>query len=265
MKVSIRDSRFRPGGSASSKSEQKHIQWVDHMTKNVIITDRDLLCNSLYSTSCVYHAWLLEPYCIDPDPYEYILNDSHMYHSVFGHDIDRLGHLDNFIYIPTCMVHIDKKHWVISDKTKSVSACFSGKSQTIGHKLRHKIYENIKEGIDFYGSITGKYLADKSESIVEYKYHIVVENSNVEGYYTEKLIDCILTGSIPIYWGSRHTPFHEGGMLRFCTVYDLMRIIRTLPDHKLDEKFIKLNYEIALSHTCPEKFIRDELSMIHLQ
>jgi hypothetical protein len=32
-------------------------------------------------------------------------------------------------------------------------------------------------------------------------YSVVVESSNEQNYFTEKLIDCLITKTIPIYWG----------------------------------------------------------------
>jgi len=35
----------------------------------------------------------------------------------------------------------------------------------------------------------------------EYQFSIVIENSQQINYFTEKIMDCILTKTIPIYWG----------------------------------------------------------------
>ena len=42
---------------------------------------------------------------------------------------------------------------------------------------------------------------DKWEVIAPYKYHIAIENSSTEDYWTEKLADCFLAGSYPFYYG----------------------------------------------------------------
>ncbi|KAJ1467477.1 hypothetical protein T484DRAFT_1921515 [Baffinella frigidus] len=37
---------------------------------------------------------------------------------------------------------------------------------------------------------------------------LVIENSQVDEYFTEKIIDCLLTGTVPIYWGAPSTLQH---------------------------------------------------------
>lgn len=44
---------------------------------------------------------------------------------------------------------------------------------------------------------------DKLGTLGLYKYSICYENScNIKGYITEKIFDCFLTGTIPVYWGA---------------------------------------------------------------
>jgi|APGre2960657444_1045066.scaffolds.fasta_scaffold10369_2 hypothetical protein len=49
---------------------------------------------------------------------------------------------------------------------------------------------------------TGGPVADKMGFLRRYRFNIACENSSSPGYITEKLIDPILAGSIPIYWGA---------------------------------------------------------------
>jgi hypothetical protein len=43
--------------------------------------------------------------------------------------------------------------------------------------------------------------ARKFEAFRDYQYSIVVENSRVRNYFTEKLLDCFLERTVPLYWG----------------------------------------------------------------
>ena len=42
---------------------------------------------------------------------------------------------------------------------------------------------------------------DKIEFLSEYKFSIAMENSNGDGYLSEKIVDSFLSGTIPIYYG----------------------------------------------------------------
>ncbi|PSL46436.1 glycosyl transferase family 10 (putative fucosyltransferase) [Chitinophaga niastensis] len=47
---------------------------------------------------------------------------------------------------------------------------------------------------------------DKGKFIGSYKFNICPENTNKEGYVTEKIFDAIKSNTIPIYWGSNNNP-----------------------------------------------------------
>ena len=49
---------------------------------------------------------------------------------------------------------------------------------------------------------TGGAVPDKLAFLRRHRFNIAVENSRSPGYITEKLIDPLLAGSIPIYWGA---------------------------------------------------------------
>ncbi|MDB2522374.1 glycosyltransferase family 10 [Planktomarina temperata] len=45
---------------------------------------------------------------------------------------------------------------------------------------------------------------DKLESLRDYRFHIAIENSSYDGYFTEKITDCFLAGTYPIYYGCKN-------------------------------------------------------------
>ena len=50
------------------------------------------------------------------------------------------------------------------------------------------------------------YKDNKRTYLRNFKFNLCPENSNSEGYVTEKIFDSILAGCIPIYWGSNNNP-----------------------------------------------------------
>ncbi len=89
-------------------------------------------------------------------------------------------------------------------KTKLASIIVSNKTFTKGHKKRHDFLNKLKnelgDQIDIYG-LGSNTLDDKWDGIAPYKYHIVLENSSTNDYWTEKLTDTFLAGAYPIYYG----------------------------------------------------------------
>jgi len=55
-------------------------------------------------------------------------------------------------------------------------------------------------------NLKDNYQDNKIEYLKTFKFNICPENSNSEGYVTEKLFEAITSGAIPIYWGSNNNP-----------------------------------------------------------
>ena len=89
-------------------------------------------------------------------------------------------------------------------RAKLISVISSNKAFSRGHVDRLRFMEKLKERygdkIDIYGR-GNRGFADKWEVLAPYKYHIVIENSTGDYYWTEKLADCYLAGTFPIYHG----------------------------------------------------------------
>ena len=89
-------------------------------------------------------------------------------------------------------------------KSKSLSVLCSATSTLPGHNKRlgflKKLTERFGDRIDVFGRGI-RPVPDKSDAIVPYRFHIVLENSRLHDYWTEKLADSYLGWAFPIYWG----------------------------------------------------------------
>lgn len=117
--------------------------------------------------------------------------------------------------------HINKtrKELLASDysdlKTKGdvVSSVISGKAFTDGHRLRTAFALHAQNFIDWdaYGNYGAhnhawnRYLGApqyKDDALIPYKYSFACENSFINGYITEKLVDCIMSEALCFYCGA---------------------------------------------------------------
>lgn len=89
-------------------------------------------------------------------------------------------------------------------KPKLLSILCSNKAMTEGHRRRLAFVEQLRQAlgdtVDIYG-YGFQPLPDKWDALAPYKYHIVLENSIVEDYWTEKLADAYLGYCFPIVSG----------------------------------------------------------------
>lgn len=73
-----------------------------------------------------------------------------------------------------------------------------------GHMKRLSFLRFLESGrsleIDLFGRAV-RYIEDKWEGLAPYRYSIAVENTTCPDYWTEKVADCFLTWTVPIYHG----------------------------------------------------------------
>ena len=89
-------------------------------------------------------------------------------------------------------------------KSRMVSLIASEKNNLLGQKLRHEVVSEIDRlslDVDVMGR-KYKPIKDKEEGLSNYRYSVVIENSQQKYYFTEKLIDTLVCETVPIYWGA---------------------------------------------------------------
>lgn len=157
---------------------------------------------------------LLEPYTNPPwtDIYDYIRTDYDKFDLIITHNLDKLGDLieglpHKFHYSTKCITTswLDERFIGLHEKNKMISMPFSYKNFSEGHRIRHIIYEKYRNQniIDFYGTGIEKFEGEFRNCFLDYKYVIVCENTLQDGFNSEKINDAMLSGCIPIYWGSK--------------------------------------------------------------
>jgi hypothetical protein len=141
---------------------------------------------------------------------------------------------------------------IYRDKSKHISFITSNKVMTEGHRFRVGCVQKLTDlripNIDFYG-VGVREIQGKIEGLKEYKFSIAIENGVHDNYFTEKILDCFLTGVIPIYKGCRNIGefFNTKGFLIFNTEEELIKLVSTLTeeDYYSREEYIKENFEKA--------------------
>ena len=159
---------------------------------------------------------------------------------------------------------------IYKNKEKNISFITSNKNMTYGHKFRNEcvsFLENNNLNIDLYG-IGYNEIKGKIDALKEYKFSIVMENGIYKNYFTEKILDCFLTGTIPIYWGCPNISdfFNIQGIYTFNTPNELLNIVNKINSDNYYSKmeFAKENFNKALCYyynndTFFEKYIKNLL------
>lgn len=146
----------------------------------------------------------------------------------------------------------------IPEKRKLISVITSNKASTPGHLARIEFVKKLK---DHYGDLLDVFgrgfndFDDKWDVLAPYKYHIAIENSSSRYYWTEKLSDCYLTTTFPIYYGCTNVEdyFPDRG-LQTIDIHDVRKSIATI-DKVIAEGLYERNHD-ALS-TCKHLVLND--------
>mgnify|MGYP001019007562 CR=1 FL=1 len=95
------------------------------------------------------------------------------------------------------------------DKSKNLSMIDSGKSFTSHQNYRVSLCNHFMskhpDMIDVYGNISNNRLPDrdKSKGLIDYRYHIAIENGRTDYYFSEKFCDPLLFLTMPFYVGCK--------------------------------------------------------------
>jgi hypothetical protein len=204
-------------------------------------------------------AWLIEPKSINPKIYNYIKNNHEKFKYVLTYDKEILEINQKFIFYPHggCWIRPGEEN--VYEKSKLISMISSTKNfGAQGHIYRYEIRDYFKDKIDSFGRGHNT-ISYKIEALKDYMFSISVENSKFDYYFSEKLIDCFMTGTIPIYWGcpSIGDFFDINGILVFDTIEELNNIIEKLTPELYQSKLesVKNNFELAKNYILAEDWI----------
>ena len=224
--INLRDKNFAGDVSSCHFLTNKYVKWERtniKVSKSCFITDLCLL--DVYKAANIQRkvAWILEPKEISPEIYNWIEHNNRLFDFVLTYDLHLIQKGENYLYAPWGSTWITK--YIECEKTKNVSIIASQKNSAVGHQLRHSIINKIPN-LSVYGSGYNP-IEHKETAITDYRFSITIENSIQQGYWTEKIIDCFNTKTIPIYWGSNNVVdyFNSDGIITFKTQDDLQQIL----------------------------------------
>jgi len=154
--------------------------------------------------------------------------------------------------------------WHVYEKQRLVSHIVSPKYVTEGHKMRHEIAARFGDFVDVWGALVEGQprFEPKHKALRHYMYSVVVESARADYYFTEKLIDCISQGTVPIYWGCPGVDgFLDGdGIIPFGDLDDLAYVLASIStqDYLHRMPAIKRNLELARGFRCAEDWLARE-------
>ena len=241
--------------------ESKYIEWVKDGGDATFYIDNTINVGVQDGRKGTKYLWLLESKYIKPGLVESILdNDNPLwqdnrrivedtYDTIFTHDQRLLALGDKYKWVPAQGFWI--KEPKIYEKSKMISMIASNKNMCEGHRVRLEWVDRIGDQVDLYGRGFNE-ITTKEEGLCDYMFSVAIENGQYETYFTEKLLDCFATGTIPVYLGAPDigNHFNKDGIIDLSEEFDISDEIYY---NKMDA--IKENLEKAKSMEVLEDFI----------
>lgn len=142
------------------------------------------------------------------------------------------------------------KGYTTTNREFCVTTVVGGKNdlRMDGYAMRHELWNRQNEITvphKFYLSNNNKWkdvsydnyayiLGDTKKPLLDAMFHIAIENRSMKHYFSEKLLDCFHTRTVPIYCGCLNIEdyFNPAGMFRVSSVDEIVSVCNQLtPDH----------------------------------
>jgi len=221
---------------------------------------------------CKAYLFLQEPDIICPCHTEEAIKVAHRYEKIFTFNSKILG------LFPEKTIKWSGNYATVKPSNEIKKFLISGWASTKiynnapGHLLRLEIYNKQLqlpfnctffrsssrnadggpplEEIIFNPLLGSDFLGGGKQCLFEgFQFSIILENSQQENYFTEKIIDCLITKTIPLYWGCPNISefFDTTGWLFFENFETLLQQVSTIDDMYYSRYMdtINKNYNLA--------------------
>jgi FkbM family methyltransferase len=224
--------------------------------------------------------------------HDYAINYSNNYNIILTWSDKILSSIDNAYLFPHGERNIDLEYletFKNKERVFEVSFLRGILNKIEGHHLRYKIFDKeseIKIPHKWFPVLSdfnwekmnrpdGKDLPNGNPIEGEGKkevwnrnsmFHVAVENSQHKNYFTDKIIDCFCTKTLPIYWGAPNMGdfYDDRGIIYFQDENELVEILNNLtPDDYYSRlEYINNNYELAKQNSDFFKRIENFLDQL---
>ncbi len=258
------------GGFQHSLSTSGHkplfVEWIKNGSSAPISIYVDFSMRDYTNPNTKNYGWLVESKTINGQLYEWCKNNVELLRNrfilVFTHDVELVGISDIFA-LTQCSGKSFIPEGDIYDKTKLVSMIASNKIMCAEHQYRREIINKFHNQCDHYGRGYHE-ISDKTIGLKDYCFSIAMENATYSNMFTEKITDCFMTGTIPIYYGIKNIDdfFNPDGIITLDDNFKIEDLSFELYNSKLNavkDNFKRANELLVAEDYLFEKYLKYEI------
>jgi hypothetical protein len=207
--------------------------------------------------------------------HDWVIQNKELFDIILTQSDKVLNNCDNAIYQPFGHTWLKPDQYNKDPEKKFQLSHLCGKlNKTYGHSLRHETLSRQNEfniPLNFYDVYGDRNNIDDARLGKEFvfgnsQFGVVIENTSYRGYFTEKILDCFLLKTIPIYWGCSNIGdyFDIDGIIMFNNVDDLIYKTNQLNENYYENRkeIINKNWKLALEYVNYEQNIVNTITDI---
>jgi hypothetical protein len=209
--------------------------------------------------------------------HDWVIKNKNLFNAILTWNDKILNNCDNAIYLPFGHTWLQpdqyEKNYIKEFKIAHLCGTLL---KSYGHQMRHEILdrkEEIKIPTKFFHTYGDRHnieraRIDKEEILSDSMFAVAIENFAHRGWFSEKILDCFLLKTIPIYWGCSNIGdyFNTNGIIKFESPDDFIYVSNQLTPQYYESKkeFIEENWRLALSYVNYEKNIVNKIKEIFI-
>ena len=204
--------------------------------------------------------------------HDWVIQNQNMFNVILTWSNKVLNNCENALFLPFGHTWFKPDQYeIVKEKKFEIAHLCGVLLKSYGHTMRHEILarqNELKIPVNFYKTIGDRHNIEdarigKETVFGNSMFGIAIENFSHQGYFTEKILDCFLMRTIPIYWGGSNIDqfFNPEGIIKFENVDDFIYKSNHLTENDYFSKIdiIEENYQKALQYVNHEKNISNKV------
>jgi hypothetical protein len=204
--------------------------------------------------------------------HDWVIQNQHLFDAILTWNDKVLNNCENAIFLPFGHTWFKSNQYEKEHKKEFKIAHLRGNLlKSYGHQIRWEILDRKNEikvpikFFDVYGDRHNieKARIDKEEVFGDTQFGVAIENFAHRGWFSEKILDCFLLKTIPMYWGCSNIGdfFNIDGIIKFGEADEFIYISNQLTDNYYNSKkdIIEENYQLALQYVNYEQSIINKI------
>jgi hypothetical protein len=162
--------------------------------------------------------------------------------------------MSDLFVLTQCSAKSFLSHGEIYPKNKLVSMICSNKTMCKEHLYRQSIIKKFSDKCYHFGRGFNK-LINKEDGLKDFCFSFAMENATYSNMFTEKITDCFMTGTIPIYYGISNIGdyFNTDGIIKLTDDFKIEDLSFDLYFSKI--KAVKENLKLSMDLLLAEDYI----------